>query len=133
MRTLPVKCFLKEEREDCKGCGYTEDLQVDKDTESKKPLGVCPKCGGFLYLNWSAMNIGISMKGPGFHSTKIGQKRKREMIARNERLKKSQWEQFNPDAVKYYEEMKTPINPTPGGPLDPNGPFAKKKKPKIYT
>ena len=69
------------------------------------------------------------MKGPGFHSTKIGQKRKREMTKRNERLAKTQWDNHEPNALL---KGLVPRNPTPGGPYDPNGPHAKKKRPKFF-
>jgi hypothetical protein len=128
---------------DCKkdGCGKQETILIHKEPLPKGPqvfdskketedpvLALCT-CGGNMFLDWSKMRFGISARGPGFHGTKFGARRKKDMIARSEKLAKSQW--FNHEPIKTGEGMKA-RNPTPGGPLDPNSRFAKKKtKPTI--
>jgi hypothetical protein len=89
------------------------------------PTGTCPDCGDPIGLDFSRMTWGIGSRGPGFHSTKFGQRRKHSMIARSEKLAKSQWDNhapqgnINPHAVR---------NPTEGGVYDPNSKFNKHKK-----
>jgi hypothetical protein len=112
------------------GCGNTFFALVSKpdDTpeDAERTLCWCPKCGHELVLYWADYcAVAISGRGPGFHSTKMGMRRKRDMIARSERLAKSQWDHHKPQSVEDPSKIR---NPTAGGPLDPNSVFNKHKK-----
>jgi predicted nucleic acid-binding Zn ribbon protein len=112
------------------GCGFEISIRAKATPSWSDPLAKCPECGEDLTYNISKVKQGIRMKGPGFHSTKIGQRQKRELTARNERLKKQQWDNHEP---VMRENTGNVQNYTKGGPLDPNGPFAKKKSKPIVT
>jgi len=115
----------------CDVCGHKEDVFV---TRIERPTTVtvakCPKCKGRMVWNPSGMNILVTSRGPGVSSTKYGMKRARELTCRNEKLGKTQWDNVEP--LKAREGL-IPRNPTEGGPLDPNGPFIKKKKEKTIS
>jgi hypothetical protein len=122
----PVMCGRGEEE---KGCGNSASVAVSRERNWDNPIAICT-CGGNMYTDISKYRTGISARGPGFHGTKFGMRRKRDMIARSEKVGKSQWENHE---VRPPAEGARVENPTPGGPLDPNGPFAKKKTKKIIT
>jgi len=85
-------------------------------------LATCP-CGGAMFANIAKYRVGLAVRGPGMHETKIGQKLKRERTKKNELLGKTQWENHAPLNVG---EGRKARNPTPGGPLDPKSKFHKK-------
>jgi hypothetical protein len=94
-------------------------------------IATCPYCGGEMHAGGEQMNITINARGSGAHSGTIGDRKKRMMVERSEKLRKKQWDNHEP--VKVAEGRKI-RNPTPGGPYDPNGPFQPKKREKtIFT
>lgn len=122
---------------DTEGCGFVADVQVRStpenyvremgkpDPDARTPeVASCPECGKAMTVNLAVFRFGFAMRGNGFSETKCGMRRKREFTKRNERLKTTQWDNHEPQ--KLTEGIK-PRNPTPGGPYDPNGPFASKK------
>jgi hypothetical protein len=115
---------------DKKGCGYTCVLRISTRSAPPDILAVCPKCKGGMERDWSQFSFSVAARGPGFHETKIGQRRKRDMIRRNEKLAKTQWDNVEPMKLS---EGATARNPTEGGVYDPKGPFAKKKAKPIIS
>lgn len=113
-----------EQKPDLKGCGYKTQINISRQGSPPDVLAICPKCGGPMIRDWSKFSFGVASRGPGFHETKIGQRRKRDMVRRNEKLAKKQWDDHKPVTLS---EGAKPRNFTPGGPYDPAGPFAKKK------
>jgi len=108
---------------ECTKCSFFGDMGVEF---GKEVVGTCPACGSELQKDFSRHSWGIDSRGPGFHGTKIGQRIKKDRIARSEKLAKTQWDQHdyksavqNPDRV---------INGTEGGPYDPNSKFNRHKK-----
>jgi len=118
-RCEPVICPPPDKFEGKKGCGFTTEIQISKEISAwGLDLAVCPHCGEGMIANLSGYSTGISARGPGFHSTKFGMRRKRDMIRRNEKLRTSQWENHEPPPLL---EGKKITNPTKDGPYDPNG------------
>ena len=105
----------------CDDCEFQETLATIRDTPEKKHLAIC-ECGGKMFFDWGQMGFNFKMSGPGYHSTKQGQKMKRERIKRSEKLAKTQWDNHAPVPLP---EGVTPKNPTKGGPYDPNSKFNK--------
>ena len=104
----------------CEGCEH-EFGEIQKFSDD--PLVKCPSCKkNKLHKKFSLS--AIAMRGPGFSETKIGRKRKADMIRRSEKLAKSQWDNVEPVKVPEGRVVK---NPTPGGPYDKK----KKEKPII--
>jgi len=111
----PVECTNPE-------CDFFGDMGV----EFGKPIeGTCPECGGELRKDFSRHMWGIDSRGPGFHSTKIGDRIKRDRIARSEKLAQTQWDNHDPGNVVNPDRV---LNPTKGGPFDPNSKFNKHNK-----
>jgi hypothetical protein len=116
------------------GCGWLGHFMSTDDPsipEEEKNQALCPKCGNFLVLYWGDhFSFSFKMGPRGFHETKCGQRRKRDMEWRNKTLAHTQWENVAPLAVQNPAKVR---NPTPGGPFDPNSRFnkGKKKPPKI--
>jgi len=113
----------------CTDCKTTAETYTERGiTLEQVTLAICPECGGNMV--WSPAGLRFSFKMPGrdFSSTKQGMRRARSMTERNERLKKTQWDNVAPMSMP---ENMTAQNPTPGGPYDPNGPFAKRDTKKV--
>lgn len=104
----------------CRVCGHEEDCLVSRKVD---PVVTC--CRKSMQINWSRFRIGLSARGPGSSSTKLGQAKKRDMIRRSEKLAETQWEQHE---VPKVQEGSSVENYTPGSPLDPNSKFNKGKK-----
>lgn len=105
-------------------CQHIADIWTAKEAFWLGALAECPLCGADMHCDRSTINITIQAKGAGAHDGTIGDRKKRMMRERSDRLAKKQWENVEP--VKIPEGRK-PRNPTPGGIYDPNGPFVKKK------
>lgn len=105
----------------CAQCEAVAEVLVSR----RAPMEVLCSCGGLMSWYPAGMTFGISARGPGTSETKIGQRRKRELTKRNERLSKTQWDQHEPVVSKESLGGKTPKNFTKGGPLDPNSRFNK--------
>lgn len=102
------------------------DFWGDMGVEFGKPVeGTCPKCKSELRKDFSQHMWGIDSRGAGFHGTKIGQKIKRDRIARSEKLAKTQWENHDAGTVVDPDRV---VNPTQGGVFDPNSRFNRHKK-----
>jgi hypothetical protein len=69
-----------------------------------------------------SVNITIVARGPGAHDGTIGDRKKRIMRERSQRLEKTQWD--NMPSITPGEGRKA-RNPTKDGPLDPSGRFGK--------
>jgi hypothetical protein len=104
-------------------CGFWGDLTTDYRVFD--PSGECPDCGKPLQVDFQRMSWGVDSRGPGFHSTKIGDRIKRDRIKRNEKLAQTQWENHSAGNVVNPERV---LNPTKGGPFDPNSKFNKHKQ-----
>jgi len=116
-RIEPVKCTSEK-------CGFTTEIAITRDCPGwGKPLAKCPKCSADMIADISAYRQGITARGAGFHGTAFGRRRKKEMTARNEKLKTKQWENHAPIPVSEGTKIR---NPTKGGPNDPNSRFNKK-------
>lgn len=117
----PVRCSDES-------CGFVGEADIAFGQETK---GLCPDCGSEIETDFMRMTWGIGSRGPGFHSTKFGARRKKDMIRKNEKLAKTQWENVNPGSVVNPDRV---VNPTEGGVFDPNSKFnAHKKKPGSTT
>jgi hypothetical protein len=114
-KILPVRC---------EQCGLEADVAVLRNLEASRLTAVCPDCDGNMVWNISGCRFIGRSQGTGVSSTKYGMRRARELTARNEKLAKTQWDNHQPLSAV---EGAIPRNPTPGGPYDPNGPFASKK------
>ena len=121
-RYIKVLCSNSE-------CGFLSDIWISKNAWWLGPLAQCPYCNNHMFCDNSTVNVTINAKGSGAHSGTIGDRKKRMMKERNEKLAKTQWDNHEPIKVN---EGSTLRNPTEGGPYDPNGPFAKKKSKPIY-
>jgi len=104
-------------------CEHKTHIWISKDAPWFGKIAECPKCGSDMSHD-GQINIVINARGAGAHSGTIGDRKKRQMRERSDRLSKTQWDNMEP--VKLPEGRK-PRNPTPGGPLDPKSKFAKKK------
>lgn len=114
----------------CSVCQLETEVWVDAEKNNSEIKGRCPVCKKrTLSWNPSGMTVLITCRGQGVSSSKYGQKRARAKTKRNEELAKTQWDNHEP--IKSQEGLK-PRNPTPGGPLDPNGPFKPKKRAKTF-
>ena len=112
----PVECTNPE-------CDFWGDMGVEF---GKEVSGTCPICNGKLQKDFSRHMWGIDSRGRGFHETKIGQRIKKDRIAKSEKLAKTQWDQHDyRTAVQNPERV---INGTDGGPYDPNSKFNKHRK-----
>jgi hypothetical protein len=111
----PVECTSS-------GCDFWGDMNVEF---GKSITGTCPKCGSELQKDFSRHMWGIDSRGRGFSETKIGQRIKKDRIARSERLAKTQWDNVNPGNVVNPDRV---VNPTEGGVFDPNSKFNRHKK-----
>jgi hypothetical protein len=112
----PVECTNEE-------CGFWGEMAV----EFGKPIeGICPECRSALRKDFSQHMWGIDSRGAGFHGTKIGQRIKKDRIARSEKLAKTQWDNHDPN--KFIVNPDRIVNPTEGGVFDPNSRFNKHKK-----
>jgi hypothetical protein len=111
----PVECSNPE-------CGFFGSMAVDFGQEV---TGTCPECGGELQKDFSRHSWSIAGRGAGYYGTKMGQRMKRDRIARSERLAKTQWEQHDPGNVVNPDRV---LNPTLGSPFDPNSKFNRHKK-----
>jgi hypothetical protein len=107
----------------CGGCGAEGEAWIDRNLPH---IAQCPKCGEDMVVDWSKRNITLTARVSGAHDGSIGQRKKKMMTDRSDKLAKSQWENVEPP-VRAVEGI-TPRNPTRGGVLDPKGPFAKKQK-----
>jgi hypothetical protein len=107
---------------ECTKCGFFGDMGVEF---GKEIAGTCPVCGSDLQKDFSRHSWGIDSRGRGFHGTKIGDKIKRDRIARSERLAKTQWENHDPGNVVNPDRV---LNPTPGSPFHPDSKFNRHKK-----
>jgi hypothetical protein len=116
-RVYPVVCPDEEQ------CGWWGDMEVKQGSFS--PEGQCPDCGQNLQVDFSRLSWGIGTRGAGYHSTAWGRRRKQDMIRRNQKLEKKQWQDTEPLSVVNPERV---VNPTPGGPYDPESKFNKHKK-----
>jgi hypothetical protein len=111
-------------------CGYIADIWISKTAWWIGALATCPYCDHDMCCDHSTINISIQARGAGAHSGTIGDRKKRMMIERSEKLKKKQWSDHEPINVPEGRKVR---NPTEGGPLDPNGPFAKKPKNPVFS
>lgn len=103
-------------------CDFTGEMGV----EFGKPIeGICPDCGSPLRKDFSCHMWGIDSRGPGFHSTKIGDRIKRDRIKKSEKLAVSQWDNHDPGSVVNPDRV---MNPTEGGVFDKNSKFNKHRK-----
>lgn len=108
------------------GCGERFSALIKDDAPEEECPGTCPDCGTPLVLYWGDFfSFGFKMGARGFHETKCGMKRKREMTKRNEELGRTQWETNEPVKVSNPGRV---LNPTPGGIYDPNSRFNKGRK-----
>ena len=142
-KEVPVVCVKSDDPKVKGGCGKQVKVLVhdeplpkgpisikDIKTTPDKPVAICT-CGHEMFTDFSKFRVGISARGPGFHSTKFGMRRKAEMVKRSERLAKTQWDNHQPIASG--EGMRA-RNYTKDGPLDPNSKrFGKKKSKPIYS
>jgi hypothetical protein len=125
-KQIPVACDI---------CEFETEIWISRRKSTPKN-GVyakcpCPGCSGRLLHNYQGISILVKSSGPGVSSTKYGMRRAREITRRNEELSRAQWDNVEP--IQAAEGL-TPRNPTPGGPLDPNGPFKPKKRAKkLFT
>jgi hypothetical protein len=110
---------------DTEGCGWWGDIETDYG--QFLPEGLCPDCGKELRVDFSrqAKTVGIGTRGAGYHSTAWGRRRKQEMIRRNKKLERKQWENVPTNSVVNPERI---VNPTPGGIYDPRSIFNKDKR-----
>lgn len=108
-------------------CQHKAHIWISRETSWLGDLAECPECGSVMGFDPSTLNITINARGAGAHSGTIGDRKKRMMKERSEKLAKKQWDNVEP--IKIPEGRKV-RNPTPGGPLDPNGPFVPKKREK---
>jgi hypothetical protein len=107
----------------CRDCGCEAETRVPRFTPvAGIPLARCPGCAGEMYWTFGGARFGFTMPARDFSATKIGQRRKAELTRRNEDLAHKQWERIDPK--KMMSENQRVVNPTPGGPFDPHGPFA---------
>ena len=111
----PVECTNPE----CDFFGFM-GVEFGKDV-----TGICPDCSGILQKDFSRHSWGIDSRGAGFHGTKIGQKIKRDRIARSEKLAKTQWDNHDAGTVVDPDRV---VNPTEGGIFDKNSKFNRHKK-----
>lgn len=112
------------------GCGSCFKALIPEPEEGHEKghiFGTCPQCNKpKLVCYWgSYMQFGFKMKGPGFHSTKQGQRQKRERTRDIAKLRETQWENHEPTNVRDPSRVR---NPTPGGVYDPNSKFNKGKR-----
>lgn len=103
-------------------CQWRGDLYADPAYAS--PAGKCPACGQALRVDFSRHNWGIAARGPGYHSTAWGRRRKQDLIRRSEKMATKQWDNVDPGSVVNPERV---VNPTSGGVYDPNSKFNKHK------
>jgi hypothetical protein len=118
-RVYNVECTDTEE------CGWWGDIETDYG--QFKPEGVCPECSKALQVDFGrqARTVGIGTKGAGYHSTAWGRRRKQDMLRRNKRLERKQWENVAPNSVVNPDRV---VNGTLGGPYDPRSVFNKGKR-----
>lgn len=100
-------------------CGWKGEAAVSTGSPA---TGKCPRCSSAFNMDLQRHSWGIGSRGPGFHSTKFGQRRKKSLIARSEKLAQTQWDNQPPLSVVNPTRV---VNPTPGGPFDPNSKFNK--------
>lgn len=114
--TQPIKC---------RGCGLEATTQVKTYAAvDGLVLATCPECGGPMVWNFGGATFAFtSSKARDFSSTKQGMRRAHSLEKKSERLAKTQWDQ-HPSSLP---EGQHAVNPTPGGTLDPNGPFSKRE------
>lgn len=116
-RPMEVIC----ENPECEHCAF---IWISKKASWMGELATCPVCSSVMTYDPAKVSISINARGPGAHDGTIGDRKKRMMKDRSKKLEKKQWDQVEP---MKQNEGATPRNPTPGGPLDPTGPFAKRK------
>jgi len=112
------------------GCGAEESAYCDFNVDNDKHSAVCPSCGKRMLVDWDRFNVTIGAGKKGYHSTKVGRRRKRDMIRRNEKLGQTQWDNVDHgyDLKDIREGRRKFKNATPGGPLDLNSKFHKRTR-----
>jgi len=104
----------------CGQCDFHQDFYLEPGEEGNES---CPNCRGSLQIDWATLRFGLSARGPGVSSTKIGRRKAKALEERSSRLAKTQWDNFAPAPVPEGTRVR---NPTPGGPYDPNSKFNRK-------
>lgn len=109
----------------CDGCFLKDLVKISEDQFYLEEIAKCPNCGNSMFFDRATLNLTINARGAGASSGTVGDRKKRMMLERSEKLKHKQWEDHEPPPLA---EGSTLTNPTEGGLYDPNGPFVKPKK-----
>jgi len=94
----------------CQSCEHY--FEVHASIQQGPPeVAVCPECGQDAVKDWSRAKVRFQTKGSGWSTA--SSKKKKERIARSNKLAVTQWEDNEPTVP-----VGTPRNPTKGGPFD---------------